>query len=334
MNTPINLLVTAPFDPARIAQLSPTFEVTTLEPLMEGTSLAERDIDAELGRAEAIICELDRIDNATLDKAPNLKVVVSCRANPVNVDIDACSARGISVLTTPARNADVTADLAFTLLLMTVRHAGRAERWLRDENWVADDVFAPYSLFRGIQLAGRTLGILGGGAVGRRVLERARGFGMNVLVYDPFLAADAFGDEARVVDLQTVLADSDIVTVHVPLMDSTVGLIGAEELALMKPDAYLVNAARAAIVDETALVDALQKRSIAGAGLDVFWTEPIPNDHPLLRLDNVTITPHIAGASDDVVSVHSRIAAEGLTAWASGGVPAHVANAAALEKMG
>lgn len=326
MNNKPLLIITAAFDPDRITELKEYFEVQAIAPSISGEPLSSRGIDGLLLNATAVITELDTVDEVSLDLAPNLKVVVSCRANPVNVDIPACTARAIPVLTTPARNAEVTADLAFTLLLMTLRKTSHAERWLRSGAWTSDDVFEPYSLFRGIQLAGRTLGVLGGGAVGRRVLQRARGFGMNVLVYDPFLPKDAFGDEARVADLEEVLSNSNVVTIHVPLMDSTIGLIGEHELSLMRSDAYLINAARAALVDEAALVSAVQNETLAGVGLDVFWKEPIPTDHPLLGSDRVTVTPHIGGASDDVIKEHSRIAVAGLKSWISGDSPKTVRN--------
>lgn len=158
------------------------------------------------------------------------------------------------------------------------------------------------------------------------MLTRARVFGMDVLVHDPYLAPDAFGDEARVVGLGELLAASDVVTVHVPLAESTIGLIGAEQLALMRPGSYLVNAGRAAVVDESALIGALRAGHLAGAGLDVFWAEPPRPDHPLFSLPNVTMTPHIGGASDDVIGVHSRMAADALRAWNAGRRPAALAN--------
>ncbi|KRC59113.1 hypothetical protein ASE14_15130 [Agromyces sp. Root81] len=325
------ILITAPFDDVAAAALGEYAEVIRIEPTLAGDSLAARGLEAELGRANVIVAELDVVDGAALDLAPNLQLVVSCRAKPVNVDLEACSVRGIPVATTPGRNAEVTADLSFALLMATVRHVSASERWLREGNWTADDVFEPYERFRGIGLGGRTLGILGGGAVGRRVLRRARGFGMNVLVYDPFLPADAFGDEASVVPLDEVMAGADIVSVHVPLMPETEGLLGARELALMKPDAYLINAGRAAIIDEDALMEVLREHRIAGAGFDVFYREPIGRDEEILALDNVTLTPHIAGASDDVVAEHSRLAAAAIAAWrAEDSIPS-VANRAALE---
>ena len=327
------VLVTAPFDADIATALGDEFTITTVDPSLAGESLAEMGLDQQLADADAIVAELDVVDQATLDKAQNLRFVVSCRAKPVNVDLDACTARGIPVATTPGRNAEVTADLAFALLLSTVRHVSASERWLRAGNWTQDDVFEPYERFRSVGLGGRTLGILGGGAVGARVLRRARGFGMTVLVYDPFLPADHFGDEATVVALDELLSVSDVVTVHVPLMPETEGLLGARELALMRPDAFLVNAGRAAIVDETALMDVLRDHRIAGAGFDVFHQEPLPADSELLTFDNVTLTPHIAGASDDVIAEHSRIAAEALRAWAVRGPVRAVANQRQLSAV-
>lgn len=331
MSVKPDLVITAAFDPVQIDDLREHFTVHSVEPSIAGGSLSSRGIDDLLSTAEVVITELDQVDEASLAKAPHLRAVVSCRANPVNVDIAACTSRGIPVLTTPARNAEVTADLAFTLLLMTVRHAGQAERWLRDGNWSSDDVFEPYSLFRGIQLSGRTLGILGGGAVGKGVLRRARGFGMDVMVYDPFLSEGAFGDEARIAPLDDVLANSDIVTLHVPLMEETISLLGARELSLIRPGSFLINAARAALIDEEALVSAVTERRLAGVGLDVFWQEPTTTDHPLFASDIVTMTPHIAGASDDVIREHSRIAVDGLTEWREGRQPKTVKNPEVLS---
>ncbi|MEU5402405.1 NAD(P)-dependent oxidoreductase [Streptomyces sp. NPDC005963] len=324
------LLITAPFDPAAVTRLAELFDVDVVEPSMAGASLARPELLDRLAVADAVVCEVDEVDQKALDAAPALKFVVSCRASPVNVDLPACTRRGIPVATTPARNAEITADLAFALILSTVRHTSAAERWMRAGHWTSDDVFEPYARFRGIGLGGRTLGILGGGAIGRRVMRRALAFGMDVLVYDPFLAADAFGDQAEVVGLDVLMSRSDVVTVHVPLHESTVGLVGAEEIALMRPDAYLINAGRAAVVEEAALLSALREKRIAGAGLDVFWSEPPTTDDELFRLDNVTLTPHIGGASDDVITEHSRIAERALRVWAEGGRPAAVANAADL----
>ncbi|MEQ3553074.1 NAD(P)-dependent oxidoreductase [Pseudonocardia nematodicida] len=323
---PPRVVITADFDRSIAAELSADFDLTVRPPDGTGRSLAEADLGDALAGADAVVCELDRVDPATLAVATSLSLVVSCRAAPVNVDIDACSARGVTVATTPGRNADVTADLAVTLLLTTLRRTSAAEAWVRSGAWSDDDVFEPYRLFRGPGLAGRTLGLLGGGAVGRRVARRARAFGMSVLVYDPHLSDGALGDDARLVPLDELLAQSDVVSVHVPLAESTIGLVGAAEIAAMRPGSYLINAGRAAVVREDALLDALRSGHLAGAGLDVFWTEPLAAGHPLLDLPSVVLTPHIGGASDDVVVEHSRQAAAALRAWAAGEVLTAVAN--------
>nr|WP_154924346.1 acireductone synthase [Microbacterium testaceum] len=306
------IVITAPFDPRIAAELPG--EVVTASEAETGQSLGARAaadpvFAAALAEADVVIAELDRIDDDALAAAPRLSLVVACRANPANVDLAACAARGVEVRTTPGRNADVTADFTLALLLATVRHVPAASAWLRAGNWSGDDVFEPYARFRGIGLSGRQLGVVGGGAVGRRVVRRAQGFGMRIAVYDPFLAPGALGDDVRHLELDDLLATSDIVTLHVPLTAETTGLIGARELALLRPDAYLVNAGRAALVDRDALLAVLREGRIAGAGFDVFHDEPLLPDDELLRLTNVALTPHIAGASDDVVVEHSRLAA-------------------------
>lgn len=312
------IVITAPFDP-RIAADLPGEVVTAAEP-ETGQSLGARAaadpaFAAALAEADVVIAELDRIDDEALSAAPRLSLVVACRANPANVDLAACAARGVEVRTTPGRNADVTADFTLALLLATVRHVPAASAWLREGAWGDDDVFEPYARFRGIGLSGRQLGVVGGGAVGRRVVRRAQGFGMRIAVYDPFLSPGALGDDVEHLALDDLLASSDIVTLHVPLTPETTGLIGAREVALLRADAYLINAGRAALVDREALIEVLREGRIAGAGFDVFHTEPLAPDDELLRLPNVTLTPHIAGASDDVVVEHSRLAAAAVASF-------------------
>lgn len=320
------VLVTASFDDSAAAAAADHLDLVTVPQDMDGVSIADMGVDAQLSEAEVIIAELDRVDTATLAKASKLRLVVSCRANPVNVDLDACSSRGIPVATTPGRNANVTADFSFALILATVRHLSVGERWMREGNWRKDHPFEPYETFQGIGLAGRTLGILGGGAVGLRVARRAVGFDMNVLVYDPYLGADRMDSAIKLCDLDEIFAQSDVVSIHVPVMESTIGLVGAHELSLMKPDSYLVNAARAVIIDQDALLEVLRQKKIAGAGFDVHYDEPLPRDSEMYTFDNVVLTPHIAGASNDVVREHSRMAIDAVRAWYEGRDIAHVAN--------
>lgn len=315
------VLITADFDAEIQRALDAQYRLTVLPAASGPEPLTDRLEAAELERFEAIVCETDLVTAEVVAACPSLRLVVSCRANPVNVDIEACRAAGVDVVTTPARNADATADLAFTLLLMTIRRASAAERWLRAGEWNPEHPYDAYETFRGMALNGRTLGLVGAGAVGRRVAQRALGFGMRVIAYDPFADPATLAGLLTLVSLDEVMSTSDVVSIHAPLNESTSGLIGAAELALMKPSAFLVNAGRAAIVSEEALLEALGSRAIAGAGLDVYWTEPLPPGHPLLGLANVVLTPHIGGASDDVIRNHSRQAATALAAWVAGDEP-------------
>lgn len=324
------VLITAPFAPDQALDLDDVLDIEVGASSTSDKSIVDGPDGEGFRSVAGVVCETDLIDQKALDAAPELRFVVATRANPVNVDVAACTERGIPVACTPGRNADVTADLAFGLLLSTVRQISGGERFLRAGEWNPEDPFEPYRRFRGIGLNGRVLGIVGGGAIGRRMAQRSLGFGMTPLVYDPFVSQDELADLAELTSLEDLLQRSDVVTIHAPLNEATRGLIGPEELALLRPEAFLVNAGRAAIVDEGALIEVLRSGRIAGAGFDVYWEEPVPTSHPLLNLANVTLLPHIGGASDDVVTEHSRMAADALRAWATGQTPSHVVNPEAL----
>lgn len=311
------VLVTAPLARELTTDLERDFTVRYMEPNSANGSLASVARADDLAAAQVIIAELDEIDEETLAGCPALKLVVDCRAAPVNVDIDACTRHGVAVATTPGRNADSTADVAFTLLLETVRKTSQAERWMRTKAWSPEQKHYPYEVFRGPTLKGHTLGVVGGGAVGGRMVDRAQGFGMKVKVYDPFLPTDAFAGRAEMVGLEDLMKSSDVVTVHVPLNKDTTATVKAEHIAMMKPDAYFIMAGRAATVDMDAVLDALRHDRIAGAGFDVYLEEPLSADSELFDLPNVTMTPHIAGASDGVIEEQTRMAVDSVQAWAA-----------------
>ena len=290
------------------------------EPVHAGWGVTRRAMDvaeliAALDDVEVLICELEAVAGATLEAAPTLRLVASCRGNPTNVDLDAAVERGVIVLCTPGRNATSVADFTMGLLLGHARRIGRSEAQLRERGWMTDGEL-PYLHFRGPELAGRTIGLVGLGAIGRLVADRARGFGMAVVAFDPFVTAAPAGVE--LVTLGALLARSDVVSIHCPLTSETEGLIGFKEFELMRSDAILVNTARAAVVQEQALLAALRSHSIAGAALDVFWDEPLAADHPIRDLDNVTITPHVAGAADDVQRHHARMILDDIGRWRAG----------------
>lgn len=236
----------------------------------------------------------ERVDEQLLDSAPKLKVVANMAVGYDNVDVAACMRRGIVVTNTPGVLTETTADLAFALMLAAGRRATEAERFLRQGMW---KTWSPM-LLTGVDVYGATLGIIGLGRIGEAVARRARGFSMRVLYTSgkprPDLEA-SLGVERR--ELDSLLRDSDFVSIHVPLTEKTRGMIGGRELALMKPTAVLVNTSRGPVVREPDLIEALREKRIFAAGLDVFETEPLPQDSPLLELDNVVLLPHIASAS-------------------------------------
>ena len=254
--------------------------------------------------AQLLVTEIEAVDAAVLGRLPDVRAVATARGTPVNVDAAACAARGIPVVSTPGRNAASVADFTIGLLLTLVRGISAAERSLREQGWGAG-LDLPYRRFRGPELEGRTLGLVGLGAVGRQVRRRAeRGFGMRVLFTDPYVAGG--------VPLEELLAGSDVVSLHCPRGPETDRLLDRRRLGLLPRGAYLLNTAGGGIVDEVALVEALREGRLGGAALDVFATEPLPHDSPLLSAPRLVLTPHVAGAADDVVRHHTDLICDAL----------------------
>ncbi len=242
--------------------------------------------------AEALVCLLtDRIDAALLDAAPRLRAICNVAVGYDNIDVAAASARGIPVGNTPGVLTETTADLAFALLLACARRIVEADRFVRDGLWRTWDP----GLLLGYDLHGATLGIVGFGKIGQAVARRARGFDMRVLYASPS-AVDVAAPAERVA-LDELLRAADFVSLHVPLTPVTARMIGEPQLRAMKHTAILVNTARGGVVDQAALVRALEQGWIAGAGLDVADVEPIPPGDALLRAPNVTLLPHIGSAT-------------------------------------
>ncbi|MBN1246279.1 MAG: D-glycerate dehydrogenase [Anaerolineae bacterium] len=289
----------------------------------EGELPVPRDeLMAQVSDVAGLYCLLtERIDAALLDAAPNLKVVSNYAVGYNNIDVAACTARGIPVGNTPGVLTDTTADFAFALLMAAARRVSEGARYVLDGKW---KTWGP-KLLLGVDVAGATLGIVGFGRIGQAVARRAQGFDMRVLYSDPY-AVDVDPDLAHGVDLDTLLRESDFVSVHVLLTDETHHLIDTVALEKMKPHAILINTARGPVVDPDALYQALVTRRIAAAALDVTEPEPLPADHRLLELDNCLITPHIASASIATRNKMAIIAAENLLAGLEGRRLPHCVN--------
>lgn len=266
---------------------------------------------------DGLLCLLtDRIDGALMDAAgPQLRVISQIAVGYDNIDLDAARERGIPVGHTPGVLTEATADLAFTLLLAGARRIVEGVQYIRDGKW---ETWEPETLL-GADLSGATLGIIGLGRIGQAMAQRARGFNLRLVATDPVLADEEIRARgAEPVSLDTLLRQSDFVSVHTPLTPETHHLINAAALAKMKSTAVLVNSARGPIVDLAALETALRQGEIAHAALDVTDPEPIAADHPLLGLPNVTIVPHIGSASVRTRDQMAQIAAGNLLAGLRG----------------
>ncbi|HEY8171541.1 MAG TPA: D-glycerate dehydrogenase [Dehalococcoidia bacterium] len=266
------------------------------------------ELARRVAACDAVICLLtDRIDRALIAGAPKLRAISNVAVGYDNIDIAAATERGIPVGNTPGVLTETTADLAFALMLSAARRIVEADRFLREGRWRTWDL----NLMLGYDLHGATLGIVGYGEIGQAVARRANGFGMRMLytrAQPPAVSQD--DGAATQVDLQTLLGESDFVSLHVPLTSATHHLIGDRELRAMKSTAVLVNTARGAVLDQSALARALREGWIAAAGLDVMEVEPLPPGDPLLDAPNLVLLPHIGSASHRTRERMAEIAVE------------------------
>jgi D-3-phosphoglycerate dehydrogenase len=275
--------------------------------------LAER---ASSENADVLVVESDSVGGPVFDLP--LRAIASTRGDPNNVDVAGATSAGIPVLYTPGRNADAVAEMALALLFASTRHLVTADADVR-EGQVFRDGTIPYQRFRAWEVAGQTAGLVGLGAVARALRWRLKGLGVEVIACDPY------NNEARH-SLDELLALADIVSLHAPVTDETVGMIGAAQFAGMRDGVVFLNTARAQLHDTDALVDALRSGKVAAAGLDHFVGEWLPTDHPLVSMPNVVLTPHIGGATWNTEGRQAQIVADGLEALLSGRTPTHIVN--------
>jgi D-3-phosphoglycerate dehydrogenase / 2-oxoglutarate reductase len=286
VNKPV-VLIAEELSPATVEALGPDFEIRHCNGADRAELLsAIADVDAILVRSAT------KVDAEALSAAPRLKVVARAGVGLDNVDVRAATQSGVMVVNAPTSNIVSAAELAIALLLAAARHLSPAHASLRAGEWKR-------AKFTGIELYEKTLGVVGLGRIGVLVAQRLAAFGMDVIAYDPYVQAGRAAQMGvRLVDLDTLLAESDFISVHLPRTPETLGLIGTDELARVKPSLVLVNAARGGIVDEGALYAALKEGRIAAAGVDVYGHEPCI-DSPLFELENVVATPHLGASTDE-----------------------------------
>jgi D-3-phosphoglycerate dehydrogenase / 2-oxoglutarate reductase len=302
-----------------------------------GYRLNESDLIYAISGAQVLLVGYEKVSRSVVEHTPSLKLIGCSRANPVNVDIDAATDHHIPVIHTPGRNAIAAAEFTIGLMLSISRHialgnyALKTGRYLGkpvpdfkstnrdcDVTWDLDGS-TPYLELRGVELHNHTLGLIGLGNVASKVAQLAKAFGMRVISTSPPRDAERAEQLGiQLVELDTLLKTSDFISIHCKVTPETCGMIDQRAFSLMKSTAYLINTARAMIIDQEALIQALENKMIGGAALDVFWYEPLPANHPLLRLENVVLTPHLGGSTFEVPERHSQMLVDDVFAWMDG----------------
>lgn len=311
----MKVYVRAPMSEKRLEELKNYFDEVVYEPW---DKTGERYYEDEMlehllkEKPDVLITELDRITEKVLCGYDKLKAIGDCRANPANIDVAACSKHHVPVMCTPARNCEAVAEMLVGLVIAYMRNLLPAVQWVNEKKWVEGTT--PYYLWMGNEIQGKTIGFVGFGAVGRTAASLFKPYGCDIIYHDPFVVAE---DKAfKSVSLEELFSNADIVSIHLPVNESTKKMVNADLLGLMKKEALFVNTARSAVVDNEALLEILKEEKIKGAILDVLPDEPPkPEDIDRFNLPNVLLTPHICGATYEVTNHQSDIIVERLKNW-------------------
>jgi len=347
--------ITARIDKTQVDRLiSNGFEVEQGGFGLTGVKLTEAELIEKFKNIEVAVVEFENITDAVLESAKRLKVVACLRNEPgASLDIAAATKRGIPALFAPGRNAVAVAEYTLGLMISIARSIPTTHHLLRytDEltavaysdksgerknvtsEWSMDPD-APFQRFQGDELMGKTVGLVGAGFIGQEIAKRVAALGMKLIAFDPYAKADQLAKlSITLVGLDELAAQSDFVVMAAKVTPESTGLFGAKQFGLMKSGAYFINTARAALVDYNALFQALNQKKIAGAGLDVYPTEPLPGDSPFRKLTNVVLSPHLAGATREVVEHHSKMVVDDLLGLIDGKVPTRLANPSVMDEF-
>ena len=319
------ILATRPLFPAAQTILNASCDV---DYWTQPERISKEELFRRVQDKDGLVCLLtEKVNEELLAVAPKLRIAANVAVGYDNITVADCTKRGVAATNTPGVLDETTADFAWTLLMAVARRLGEGEALARSGQWKGWDL----DQLVGADVFGKTLGVVGFGRIGRAVASRARGFQMKVLYYDAMRAPLDIerGFHAEYRDLHSLLADSDFVSVHVPLLPETRGLFNAKTFSQMKPTSFLINTSRGPVVDEAALVQALENKTIAGAALDVYETEPLI--HPGLKRPNVVLAPHIASASLETRTRMACMAAENVVALFKGQRPPNILNPEVLK---
>jgi len=323
----VRVLILAPFADGPLEELREEAEVVVESWLETGLVQDPEQLGARLHRErfDGVVVEADFLVSETFDAAPRLKFAGVCRSATNQVEVDAATAKGVVVVNTPGRNAIAVAEHTLGLMLAVARRTAESDRFMRGRKW--DLPSGPYRDLRGVELNGKVAGVVGLGAVGRRVAALCNAFAMHVLAYDPFVTP-VQSEKAGAVwsSLDMLLESADFVTLHAPPHADGAPLLNAARIGSMKQGAVLVNTASAELVDDVALAEALRTGRLRGAGIDVFRSHPVEPSHPLLDIENAVLTPHIGGATDGTIERYSAAMAVDLIRFKSGEKPLHMVN--------
>lgn len=316
-----NILVTprsfAKWDPSPLNLMESLGYLVKRNPRQQ--PFTESEMIEQIKNIDGVIVGIDPVTSKVIAAAERLRVISKYGVGLDNIDMEAATKRGIVVTSTPGANTESVADLTFGLMISVARRIIEADQALRAGRW---------ERFMGMDIWGRTLGVIGTGRIGKAVVNRAKGFNMRIFAYDTWQDSEwaaAYG--VKYVDLEQLMIESDFVSIHIALNDETCGLVDKKLINLMKPTGILVNTARGGIVDETALSEALRKGKIFGAALDVFTEEPLVEQH-LLSTSGLSITPHIGAYSRGALENMGKVAVENMIAVLQGIKPEHVVNKA------
>ncbi len=327
--------VTANLTPEVLNKLKSLMEVA-YEPWVKTGEIYfdAKELAKKLEGVDIFITETDDVKKKEFFELTNIKLLISCRGDPFNVNLKAATEKGIVVLNTPLRNVDAVADLTVCYILMLARRIQEIDRILHSEDFEVSDFedwVGYFEKFRGIELGGKTVGIIGLGQIGRRVVDRLRPFGVNCLIYDPFVPNEIAKDYGDIVDIDFLVRNSDFITVHAAATDDNDNLINEDRIISMKKTAYLINTAKGSLIDYEALEEALEQKKIAGAALDVFPLEPIDEDNEFLKFNTAIVSPHIGGDTYEIIKRQSEMLLNDIKLWLDNKNPNHLMNPEVLS---
>jgi L-ribulose-5-phosphate 4-epimerase len=330
-------LITADISEEVLSELKKKMEVTYENWRDTGIIYFDlKELLEKLSGYDIFITVADDLKKAEIFEKTELKLLVSCRGDPFNINLQAANKKKIPIIYTPFRNVDAVAEFTIGLMLSLARNLTQTDRLLHSEKFEVlefEDWIKYFNKYIGIELFQKTIGIIGFGQIGRRVAERLKSFGVTIIVYDPFVPNEIIEDFGTKVNLDYLMRNADFITIHAVATDNNDNLINEERISMMKGSAYIINTAKGSIIDYDALYKALANKKIAGAALDVFPIEPIDEDNEFLKLENVIVTPHFGGNTQEVIKRQSDLLLEDIKLWLNNEKPIHILNPEIYGKL-